>query len=457
MKKIIHILLLIAAVFAFGSAAYAEDAVLYEGAAMETGAEAVDLDGWGKELFSKAVFEADVRFKETGAGITLRSADNQKGGTSIRAVDRDGKMTLAADGGTGSYFIYYIELDPDTWYHIKLIGSYGVTDGMVDMVVDTYDKDKNITDTKNYYVILMNEMYASSGVGPEHIRVEAGTCVDNVKVTEMKPDGIKLSAPAGMITPGSTVDVSAKLTREGEAFDYDMPITYTVNTYTVNTYTVSGEGAEISPEGVLTVSADAPAGKITVTASADGMTDSAELEIVSGDVFTVTEAVFSEDNSVLEGVKAVKNFSYSASAVFTTAVYDENGTMRAAYAKTVPAKEIARGAETEIVLDAAMPEGFDPDTWTVDISAWSASAQCALTLPDGDTLGVRSVFESNGGAVEWIEDRETVIGMLNGKTMLLQLENSVIYIDGAAVQLENAPATTDDVTYADRALFEKMI
>lgn len=421
--------------------AQAEDKVICENGRVETGKEARDLTGWGEEKLTKCVFETDVQFKETGSGFTLYNSDNTKGGTSIRAVERNGKMTLAADGGTGSYFIYYIELDPSKWYHIKLIGTYGVQNGIVDMVVDVYDEKMQITETKNYYLILMNQMYASSGAGPEHIRIEPNTIADKIKVTELIPDSIKLSPVSDTVTAGSRVDVAAKLYRGESVLDYDMPITYSVN----------GNGVSIDENGILTVNETAPTGSFTVKAECGDMTDILEMSVVSSDVFTINTAVFSEDGRTLEAVKAVKNYFYDVETAFAAVVYDNEGILKDCFVKYIPAKAVKTGVESDIAMDYILPDDFDESAWNIEIYAWGASEASNVQKPQGD-VAVRSFYDQNEGAVLWIGEHKAIAGMLNGKTTFMQIGNNDVFVDGRKITLSVAPYIKDDITYVNSEL-----
>ena len=412
--------------------AHAADEVIYEHGRVETADTYTDLDGWGRELYTKCFFEADVRFKAPGSGITLRSADNERDGTSIRAVMLNDKLTLAADGGTGAYYIYYIELDTDTTYHIKLVGNYGVTGGGVDMTVDTLDKDGNVTDTKDYYMILMNKMFASSGVGPEHIRVEANTVADNIRVTELRPDAVRIVSPPAAVTPGSSALINARFERQGKVIDYDMPVTYTV----------SGEGVNIAPDGTLSVAADAQQQRFTVTAKSGDMADTAELEVVSGDIFTIDRAIMNEEGTVLEALAATKNYFFDGTAAFVVMVYSQEGTLKDSFVKYVPAKAVPQRKETEIAMGYALPEGAEDDI--IEIRAWSAAPEVKLEKPEGESVMVRRFFEDNGGAVEWISEHRTVVGMLNAKTMVMQLGTPVIFGDGEAIELSVAPCLDEN-------------
>lgn len=418
------------------SIVHAADRVLYENGSVETFNEAQDLQGWGEEKFTKCIFDADVQFKALESGFTLYNSDNTKGGTSIRAVDRGGKMTLAADGGTGSYFIYYIELDPSAWYHIKLIGAYGVQDGIVDMVVDVYDENMQITETKNYYLILMNQMYASSGVGPEHIRVEANTALKNIKVTELMPDSVKLPSVSGTVTAGERIDMTAKFYRGDSVLNYNMPIEYSVK----------GEGVSVDENGIMTVDKNAANGGFTLTAKCGDMSDTLEMNIVSGDVFTITAVAVGDDGLTLDAVRATKNYFYNGDAAFVAAVYDSGGILRDCFVRYLPSNAVKIGAQSEIVMGYALPADFDAETWNIEIYAWSTGEKADLPETVGD-VAVRAFYEANGGAVLWIGEHTAVAGMINGKTTFMQIGNPDVFIDGKKITLASSPYIQNDTTY----------
>ena len=447
-KKIFTALSVAAMMVMTAVTGFAADDVIFESGRTEATDNFVDLDGWGDELFTRATYEADVQFKAENSGITLRSKDNAKGGTSIRAVDRNGVLTMAAYGGVEGNYIFYNAVDTETTYHITLVGTYGVDNGMIDMTVDTLDENGEVVETKNSYLILMNEMYASSGVGPEHIRVEANTVVDNVKVTVLKPDSIDFVSPPQAVTAGSETQMSAKFYRENTELDYDAPVEYSV----------SGEGVSISVDGILTVSSDAPEQDFAVTAKSGDLTATAKMQVVSSDIFTINEALFSEDGTSLEAVSAVKNYFYNNGAVFVVMAYDENGTLADCFAKNVNAKAVPIKSETDIILGYALPEGFNPDTWELEIHAWGESEKCDIPEIDFDEpiVAVRSFFEEFGGAVEWIGEHQVVAGMLNNKTAVLQIGNRNVFVDGEVFEM-SAPYIADNwATYADCRLVDFM-
>lgn len=445
-KKIFAALSVAAVMCVTAAVGYAADDVIYESGRTEATNEAVDLDGWGEELFTRAVYEADVKFGGVDSGITLRNAAGTKGGTSIRAVMRNDVLTMAAYGGVEGNYIYYNPIDTEATYHITLIGTYGVANGMIDMVAEKLDENGDVTETKNAYLILMNEMYASSNVGPEHIRIEANTVVDNVKVTVLKPDSIEFVSPPETVTAGSTTEMKAKFYREGEELDYSEAIKYSVDS----------DVASITADGILTVSADAAEQEFTVTAKSGDLITTVKMQVVSSDIFTINQALISEDGGTLEAVKAVKNYFYNGNAVFVVTAYDESGILRDAFVKSVNAKAVATKTETDILLGYPLPEAFNADTWTLEINAWGASDEA--DVPElQDDIPVRACFEQNGGAVEWIGEHKTVAGMLNGKTAVMQIGNADVFVDGEMHTLVQAPYIADDwCTYADSLLLEWM-
>ncbi|MBR0089534.1 MAG: hypothetical protein IJP94_06825, partial [Clostridia bacterium] len=305
--------------------------------------------------------------------------------------------------------------------------------GMIDMVAEKLDENGNAVETKNAYLILMNEMYASSNVGPEHIRVEANTVVDNVKVTVLKPDGLEFVSPPETVTANSSTELKAKFIREGEELEYAAPITYTTD----------GDGVSISSEGILTVEQDAPEQEFTVTAVSGDITASVKMQVVSSDIFTINTALISEDGKALEAVNAVKNYFYNGNAVFVVTAYDENGILRDSFAKTVNATAIPTKTDTDIILGCTLPEEFNSETWTIEINAYSASDTANVPEVSGD-IPVRAFFEENGGAGEWTGEHSVITGMLNGKTAVMQTGTSEIFVDSVKHILSAASYIADD-------------
>lgn len=422
----------------------------------QTGTEAVSLPGWGKELQTSCYWEADVKFTQEGAGFSLMSRDGTRTGTCVRALDRDGTFTMAIDGGTGSYFIWYLPLDKDTWYHVKLMGRYGAPDGMIDMVVDTYAPDGSIAATNTYYVILMNDMYASSGVGPEYIRVEPNTCIDNVTVTGLWADEISIKTPAQMMIKGDSMRLGIEATRQGAAFSDPMDVVYTLTDLQNNP--VSAEEASIQ-DGVLVTSGQTTLDAVRIHAAAGELSAQMDISLTSGDAFEIVQAVFDEEYTQLLEIKAKKQFFCPDSAEAVCMIFDADNNLCQVTTKQLHTALMTLGENT-IAMNLSLPEGFDVNSWKVKLGIWAVGEdalelnQTKLTLDqepilenDRLLLPVRSLMEALGGHVEWMADTRTVVAVAADQTVVLQIDHSLAFTSGEQQELDAAARIIDDRTY----------
>lgn len=435
MKKLLFLkgcLLLIFAMLTLTSVSYAADEVIYNNQnGVSTTDKEIDLEGWGYEITDTCFYEADVKFGGEGAGVTLVNADGTKCGTSIRAVDRDGTLTLAADGGTGSYFIYYIPVDTEAWYHIKLIGSYGVENALVDMTVDTYDNNMNITDTKNYYVILMNEMYASSGNAPEHIRAEANTELKNIAVTHLVPDEIVINAPSSKVQRGTSIELTVKAYRNGSE----------LNCALTPEYTISGTDKVSIENGRVTVSEDAELGtKFSVEANCNGIKTETVFEVIS-DAAVEIGAAYVDDNEIT-AVDVLKNFYVSGECAVVVNIY-RDGMLADSFIKPFNVSAIEAGAEVQIPVGYKYEENMsDCET---EISVWCVGEGEKPNLHG--KAAIRELFEECGGYVAWNADFRSITAAVGGSVYAMQADNNKIYIDGEALELKDAVYIENDKSY----------
>ena len=436
MKRLLIIIAMLAALL-FAVTVHAADETIYvndEGVSASDTAQ--ELSGWGYEISDTCFYEADVKFGGEGAGFTLVNKDGTKGGTSIRAMYKGDALTLCADGGTGSYFIYYIPVDTEKWYHIKLIGSYGVENALVDMVVDTYDAEMKIEDTKNYYVILMNQMYASSGNAPEHIRVEANTEVKNMKVTRLVPDEIRINTPSDVLPAGTSVDLTVKAYREGAELNCELDTEYTVS------------GAAVMENGRLTVNPDAePGSSVSVKAKCGEIENSAEFTVVSDKALEICGAYIDEATNKVSAVDAKKNFYTAGSCVIVVNVYTNEGVLADSFVKPFNGGAVETGTVTKLPIDYALPEGMSINDCAVEISPWVTGSGDAPTL--SGVTAVRSFFEENNGSVEWNGEYRSITAAAGDSVYVMQIGNKDMYINGEKVLSETAPYIENDKAYVE--------
>lgn len=429
-----------------------------------SGKQAVDLPGWGEELQSECIWEADVKFTREGAGFSLVSADGQRFGTCVRALNRDGKLTLAMDGGTGSYYIWYQQVQPDTWYHVKLIGKYGAADGMIDLVFDTYGADGQIVESKSYYVILMNDMYASSGVGPEHIRVEPETCIDQVKVTKLCPDELRLKMPSDMVRQGSAVRIDLQTLRKGRPFG-------TAGAEAVYGVT-DGEGNPVDgvtvENNLLKVDGFVQPQNLLLKAEWEGLKAEKEIQVVPEKPFDILRAVFNEEYTVLEELELNKNGTYNGKAQMVGLLYDSDGLLQETLVKKVHGELIEEGKQT-LPVNCSLPEWFEPETSRLQLGIWSGGeAEVSiekgffpLTQPpvieEGQLLlPIRAFFEQAGGSVEWLEDTRTVIALAGNQAAVFQIGNSQAFLAGDRSSMPVPAIIRDGYSYVPAECLAEM-
>lgn len=430
-----------------------------------SGAQSADLPGWGGELQSECIWEADVKFTQAGAGFSLVSADGQRFGTCVRALERDGKLTLAMDGGTGSYYIWYQEVDKDTWYHVKLMGKYGAADGMIDLVFETYGADGKVTDSKSYYVILMNDMYASSGVGPEHIRVEPETCIDNVKVTKLCPDALQIKLPATSIRQGSTVRLDVQALREGSPFGaLEEAVTYTIADAAGNPV----EGITVE-DGILKIGKQVQPQIISLTAQSMGLRAQKNIQVAPENPFEIVQVMFNEDYTVLEELQLNKTSAYNGAAQMVGMLYDASGSLESTVVKKIHAGLIEEG-EQVLPVDYPLPESFDKETWKLKIGIWSTGEE-AISIEKGPValaqqpfeeegqlfVPVRAFFDKTGGSVEWVEDTRTVVALAGNQSAAFQIGHNKAFLGEEKKELSLPVVIREGSTYVPAGFFEEML
>jgi len=80
-----------------------------------------------------------------------------------------------------------------------------------------------------------------------------------------------------------------------------------------------------------------------------------------------------------------------------------------------------------------------------------------IIINDRTMVPVRFISESLGAEVEWEEETKTVTVKYNGKTIKMQIDNSVMYTDGESVALDSAPTIRENRTLLPlRALVESL-
>ncbi len=244
---------------------------------MNTSGADAHFDGLAANSTLDFLWEADIRFDEDGSGVTPRDLGDKKYGTCIR---RHGNYLAVQTGG--SDFKDYVEIDPEKWYHIALIGRYSAADANVDMIVYEYNGSERVyIDT--YTAVSLRNLWAGNGSGAQHWDVHNNTSVDNMRMVQLGADTLTVTAEADTLKAGNVMQMEYSATRQGE---YITKPAVTWSVYNANnTAELNDANITIDANGALNVGLDAAAQSITVRATAEsGIYASKTIAVTSVDL-----------------------------------------------------------------------------------------------------------------------------------------------------------------------------
>lgn len=296
--------------------------------------------------------EMDIKFTAEGSGIVLKRNDGAKTNTQI--TYKNGNLATNA-----SALITDAELN--AWYRLEIL--YSTTDASCNIY--KYNADGTLGEPQKFLSIDRRnaEQYGM-------IRLEAGTCVDNLKISKPLPYELELSAPKENLFPDETLEISATASRNGLPLKDTEGISWSV--LDEGNLPIIDGTITINESGVLKVTPLALAQKIKVQAkTATGAVATFDVNIQSGDIFTITNIGINEDKTKVVKLYVDKNFNYSDSVVFFIAVYDDNDVLQGLTHLNRFGDTLNVG-ENEIPLDYTLPTGFDPETDKITVMAWTA-------------------------------------------------------------------------------------
>lgn len=296
--------------------------------------------------------EMDIKFTAEGSGIVLKRNDGAKTNTQI--TYKNGNLSTNA-----SALITDAELN--AWYRLEIL--YSTTDASCNIY--KYNADGTLGEPQKFLSIDRRnaEQYGM-------IRLEAGTCVDNLKISKPLPYELELSAPKENLFPDETLEISATASRNGLPLKDTEGISWSV--LDEGNLPIIDGTITINESGVLKVTPLALAQKIKVQAkTATGAVATFDVNIQSGDIFTITNIGINEDKTKVVKLYVDKNFNYSDSVVFFIAVYDDNDVLQGLTHLNRFGDTLNVG-ENEIPLDYTLPAGFDPETDKITVMVWTA-------------------------------------------------------------------------------------
>ena len=312
-------------------------------------------DGYNKKFGNQEGYtltEIDVKFTTEGSGIAF--ARNDFGSESTSVKYKSG--SLATNKG-----VVFTDAELNKWYHLEIL--YSTTDASCNIY--PYNEDGTLGKAQTSLDIDRRNS-ATHG----SIMVTTGTCVDNLKISKPLPYELELSAPKENLFPDETLEISAIASRNGLPLKDTEGISWSV--LDEGNLPIIDGTITINESGVLKVTPLALAQKIKVQAkTATGAVATFDVNIQSGDIFTITNIGINEDKTKVVKLYVDKNFNYSDSVVFFIAVYDDNDVLQGLTHLNRFGDTLNIG-ENEIPLDYTLPAGFDPETDKITVMAWTA-------------------------------------------------------------------------------------
>lgn len=305
------------------------------------------------------IIEADIRFLEENSGIKLRNNGNSKeGGQIARQGSKIGRI------GSGGKFLSFANGDAVSWYHIVIIARCGADETYGKVYIYRYDKNGELVnpDSGENEKAAVGTLDLRTMVSQyfNHIQVQAGTEIDNMRIMKLIPDVIEITLSADTIFAGNTTQAKYSVSRKGEnimAYPLEK-ITWSVYD-SEDKYPVDTELISIDKYGIITVDATVSAQAVHVRATLnDGGAYTSKLLMIKGsDIFTVKGIGVNKEGNKISELKIEKNFFYSGDIIFLIAVYDDEGVLLGTKMRNMHDNTLALG-ENKIAMELDLPNNF---------------------------------------------------------------------------------------------------
>lgn len=335
--------------------------------------DVLDLPGLPSDSMDLLVWSMDIRFDQEGAGFTPMGAD-EKMGTCIRSHTRREKYQLAAQAGSTVY-TPYMEIDPQQWYHIELMGKFSSPDSFMYMLVWRYNEKGERTDLQIFSNVNRRNLNANNYQGASFIRVEPNTSIDNVRIFRPEFDQLILSAPTDLVLSGENLPFEVKGFRYGIelAVDGDSAVDYVVYDEK-DQHPLSNPDITIDNHGLLRVGQSANEQEINVwVTSLDGaVKDTMKIKVKSSNVFEVVSLGMNEEFNRITDLELVKNFYFNGQAVCVIKVYDEKQNLKDLVTRNIACNLVPIKEPHIIPIDYSLPSDFHQNTWQIKVAIVSS-------------------------------------------------------------------------------------
>ncbi|MGM9937302.1 MAG: hypothetical protein ACI38A_08155, partial [Candidatus Ornithomonoglobus sp.] len=301
--------------------------------------------------------ELDVRFGGEGSGFTLMRRDAGKTESCFRY--HNGQIALQT---SSSNYDMIMSADTDTWYHFEVLYSSANEDASCNIYPINADGT-------------LGEKQTALGIsrrnGAEYgmLQIEAGTYVDNVKLSAPIADDVTVTAPGQYMFAGDTAQFTATATRSGLPLKNASGLTWTV--LDAGKLPIIDGSITVDAAGLVTVDATAPAQTIYVEAkSSEAAKSSAAITVQVSEIFSVTNLGINEAGTAVTKVYVDKNFYYNDDVVFIITVKGNDGVLKAVGLINTFGDRLNIGSN-ELAADMTLPADFNPETDRIEAMVWT--------------------------------------------------------------------------------------
>ncbi len=376
MKRIVLFLVAVVLMSAFCLSVSAEDVLLMEnkceeemeGVTLMKGSadgtsfyrceSGVDLGYLPYENSSDFIYSLDIRFNNEGCGFSFMKSG--KWNSCIRI--KDGHLALQTGGNS---FQKLCPVDLSAWYHFTFLGRTNrevntVTYGHI--ILEEYKNGERVNRQVFQNVNLRNN------AATHFINAFGGCDIDNLASYTPAPTKVELSCDSESIVAGESAQFNVV------AFYNDLPM-HGVNKSDITFSAYIGEAPlkdetiKLDGNGLLTTNPLTASQRVTIKATSKSANLTAEksIDIVTGDIFTVTGMGVNKEGTTITKLSVKKNFAaYKDNVTFVVAFYNADGSFKGVDFKTMSAKSLAEG-DNKVNVNINVPYGFDVYTGKMNV------------------------------------------------------------------------------------------
>ena len=301
--------------------------------------------------------ELDFKLDAEGSGFRLKREDGTENSSFVlHGAD------FAQQTGSSSYPTLIGSIDKSKWYHFEMIYSAGVD---ASCNVYTYNDDGTLSETPQTFTGLNQR----NNKGYGKLEVQAGTYVDNIKITSVSANELVLDVANDHVYAGDTLQATATVSYNGLPIKGAAGLQWDVLDSSDKVITGDNAPIKISGEGLLTVSPTAQAQTIKIRLTSGTTVKTQEIEVLSRDIFEITNIGVNEEKTRIEKLYLNKKFNYKDEVMFVFAIYRSNALVDVKTIQTF-GDTIAMG-ETNVAVGYDLPADFDPETDKIRVYTWT--------------------------------------------------------------------------------------